>query len=302
MNRTHTMIKKAYIVILLLLAGLPLQAQVDSVAAAFKYMQNAELDKAKIAIDAAVTHEETSASSQTWYVRGFIYKEIYKKQEIGNKTSPARMESLESFKRSVQLDTTNEQDNKPNIKYLAASFFNDAASVLLIDTLPIESYSNAISNYEKYKEAMLFVDPNSNFIANDIYITLSLANVYYKIYDRNRVENEIFFEQAKQLYVKALRLDPNNESANYHLAILYYNKAVNIIKDLDYDMDMLALMEIQEKTVEIFRQSLPFMEKAYQLNPQKKQTLIGLMGIYYSLNDNTKSTEIKAKLDSLENK
>lgn len=296
------MIKKVYILIILLLGGLALQAQTDSIAAASRYIQNGELDKAKTAIDAAATHAETSDKAQTWYLRGFIYKEIYKKQETGNKTSPARMESLESFKRSVQLDTADGQDNKRNIKFIAAFFFNDAASVLLTDTLPLQEYSNALSNYEKYKEAMLIVDPNSGFKENDIYIALNLANVYYKIYDRDRVKNEPFFEQAKELYIKALEIDSNNASANYHLAILYYNKAVNIIKDLDYDLDMLALMGIQEKTVEVFKQSLPYMEKAYQLNPQKKQTLIGLMGIYHGLNDDKKSNEIKAKLDSLEGK
>ena len=285
---------------MLLLAGTNAYCQIDSVASAFKYMQKSELDKAKVAIDAAVNNEETSVQAQTWHIRGFIYKELYKKLEINNKNSALRLESFSSFRQSIKLDVENEFDNKPSIKFLAAGYFNDAASTLLIDTLDERDYLIALANYEKYKEGMLIVDPATNFIENDSYIKLNLANIYYKTYERDPIKNEQFFEKAKDLYLKVLEADSNNERANYHLGILYYNKAVNIIKDLDYDMDMFALMEIQEQTLEIFKQSLPFMEKAYSLNPQKEQTLKGLMGIYYSLNDEKKSNEMKDKLDKLE--
>ena len=42
------------------------------------------------------------------------------------------------------------------------------------------------------------------------------------------------------------------------------------------------------------------MEKAYQLNPKRKETLIGLSGIYFSLNEEEKSKEIKQKIDEID--
>ena len=69
---------------------------------------------------------------------------------------------------------------------------------------------------------------------------------------------------------------------------------------MDFETDLIALSETQDKTIEIFKKSLPFMEKAYQLNPKRKETLQGLEGIYYSLNENEKYDKIKQELIELE--
>jgi hypothetical protein len=41
------------------------------------------------------------------------------------------------------------------------------------------------------------------------------------------------------------------------------------------------------------------MEKAYALDPKRKDTLYGLSGIYYSLNEIEKSNEFKQKLEEI---
>lgn len=263
---------------------------------AYKSFTEGNLERAKMHIDSASVHPETMKDAQVWYLRGFIYKELYNKREKGNPVSSAREEALSSFIKSIALDTTAEsvRENKVNLQYLATTFYNDAVS-----HLNIGGYEAAILSYQKYRDAMKIYDPFADLKNRDIEFRLALASAYTKLYEADN-KNDSLFEQARKLYIEVLAADPENLSANYNLGILYYNKAVNIINALDYDMDMMALMEIQEKCVDIFKQSLPYMEKAYALNPKRKETLVGLSGIYFSLNEFEKSNAIKAELEQLD--
>ena len=106
-------------------------------------------------------------------------------------------------------------------------------------------------------------------------------------------------EKIEALYLEVLAMDSNNVSANYNLGILYYNQAVAIIEHMDYDMALVKLYEIQEECINLFLKSLPYMRKAYELNPTRKETLIGLSGIYFSLNEIEMSEQYKQELEDL---
>jgi hypothetical protein len=95
-------------------------------------------------------------------------------------------------------------------------------------------------------------------------------------------------------------MDSLNLKANYNLGVLYYNKAVKITADLDYDeIDLIAISEIEDQSIALFQQSLPFMKSAYHIDPHDPNTLEGLAGIYFSLREFDKSNEFKEKLDSM---
>jgi len=99
-----------------------------------------------------------------------------------------------------------------------------------------------------------------------------------------------------------LEIDPENLNGNYNVGILYYNKAVNIINGTDYDIDLVALSDIQDTSITLFKQSLPFMETALALEPENENTLIGLSGIYFALNEHEKSDAIKDRLKDLKSR
>ena len=180
-------------------------------------------------------------------------------------------------------------------EFLSSKFNNDAAS-----NLNGQNYEKAIKYYDKYKECLKLMNPKQDIKDKEIYFSLALATVFTSVYESNRKDNESFFQKAADTYKAILALDPENISANYSLGILYYNKAVAIITEINFDeTDIIKLSETQDLTIEIFKQSLPFMEKAYQLNPKRKETLIGLEGIYYSLNETDKLNKIKAELETL---
>jgi hypothetical protein len=282
---------------LLLLFAVMAKAQQDKVSAAYTFLKSDQLDSAKSNIDAAVLHPETANNAQNWYLRGFIYKSIYNKQEKANKLSPSRLEALSSFKKSISIDSSQEnvQECIKNIKYLATTLYNDAAA-----SLDSTDYKIAISNFDKFKEYYLLVDPTPATIQQkDIDFTLAIASLYTKIFEGNRKKTE-FLKLAKDAYNKILAAEPNNITANYNMGILYYNQAVNLINQSDYDLDIVALNDIQDNSINLFKESLPFMEKAYELDPKRRETLLGLSGIYFSLNEFEKSNMYKQKLEEIE--
>lgn len=273
-------------------------AQQERVAKALEFVEAGDFEKAKTEIDAAVLNEATSSDSYAWYVKGFVYKELYKKNEKNNPLSPVRNEAIAALKKSMELDTKGENlnDNKQTLKFLATTLNNDAAN-----SINNNNPDAAQKAFEKYKEAMLLLDPQTDLKPKSIEFTLALASMLNNQYqaEQDSAKKEFKFLGVKNMYQEVLKLDANNISANYNLGILFYNKAVNIINNLDYDMDMFALMEMQDNCVAIFKQSLPFMEKALELDPNRIETLRGLEGIYISLNEFEKSNAIRARLDAL---
>ena len=292
-------LKRTLCLSILLVVAVLARAQQSKVNAAYTFLQNGNLDSARIVINEAVADAQTANDGQAWYLRGFIYKSIYNKNEKSNKQSVSRIEALSSFKKSLSLDTTqeNKQENIKNIKYLATTLYNDAAAAL--DTI---DYNIAIDNFGKFKEYYLLVDSSpANLKQKDIEFSLAIASQYTKIFESDRKTKLEFLKLAKEAYNKVLESDPNNIAANYNMGILYYNQAVNLINQSDYDLDIVALNDIQDNSINLFKESLPFMEKAYELDPKRRETLLGLSGIYFSLNEFEKSNLYKQKLEEIGN-
>ncbi|MBN8696049.1 MAG: hypothetical protein J0L87_05925 [Bacteroidetes bacterium] len=290
--------KRTIILTLLLLVAVWSNAQQSKVNAAYTFLQQGQLDSAKATIDAAVVHPETSNDGQAWYLRGFVYKSIYNQKEKADRQSISRIEALNSFKKSLSVDTSQEnvQENIKNIKYLATTLYNDAGA-----SLDAVDYKIAIDNFNKFLQYYALVDNSpENLKQKNIDFNLAIASVYSKIFEADRKGKIEFLNLAKGAFNKVLELDPNNISANYNMGILYYNQAVNLINQSDYDLDIVALSDIQDNSIKLFKESLPFMEKAYSLDPKRKETLLGLSGIYFSLNEFDKSNMFKQKLEEIE--
>lgn len=284
---------------MLLLAVSVSNAQISRKNAAYQYLQQGNLDSAKYNIELAIQDPTTANDAEVWYIRGFVFKSIYNKIEKSDKQSPSRLVALTSFKKSLEIDSSeeNKQENIKNIKYLAATIHSDVAECL--DSV---QYPVAISNFAIFRQYYPFVDPSpANMKQKDIEFYLAIASLYNKIYESDRKGKLEFFQKEKDAYNNVLSLDPNNISANYSMGILFYNQAVNLINQSEYDLDIVALSDVQDNSINLFKESLPFMEKAYSLDPKRKETLLGLSGIYFSLNEFEKSNLFKQKLEEIEN-
>jgi hypothetical protein len=292
--------KVTFFIAILIATGV--SAQKGKVLDARNSVATNDLKNAKILIDEAGNDAAFANDPHYYYWKGYIYKELYKEQDKGkNAQSKLREESLNAFvklmeyKHNIAEDTLNSAIKSLN--FLGSTYWNDA--VISADTV---NYDVAIENYHNFRKVSQLIDPSNDLTDKDIKFYTKIATIYMSLYDvrTSSPSGDVFFEKAKNEYLKIITMDENNLTANYNLGIHFYNKAVNIIKDMDVETSLEELAEKEEICVGLFLQSLPYVKKAYEIDPQRKETLIGLTGIYWSLNDLEKYQYYQEKLKELE--
>ena len=284
-------------------------AQRDSVAKATMVLQDQSLPpevrikKATGIIDRAIIDPQCAKDGYSWYVRGFIYKDWYKTLDAQNKKSKIRLDAVEYLKKALEYlkaDTSSaakeySEVTKKTLKYLGSTFYNDAGSLL-----DGTNYPAAIEYYDKFKECMLLAEPNYNLKMREIEFKKALATVYEKMFRADIKINIQFYGMTEALYKQVLALDTNDWGGNYNLAMLYYNYGVDLINNMSVTEDIVVIENIQEDSKALFKKALPYALKAYALNPKRREVLVCLEGIYFSLYEFEKSDEFKAKVALLD--
>jgi len=271
-------------------------AQPEALVEANRLYQSGDLAGARELLDEAVKGDELSRSPEAWVLRGFVYKDLFKTMTGGAEADMVRDEALASLFTSTVVDTAKEyaQSSLQAYDYLCKTTYNDAARALneLDD-------AHALALYSKYKESVLRLDPKHSFSARDIEFDNALGTVYTKRFNQDR-EDTTWFAKAVALYKRVLELDGDNYGANYNLATLYYNRGVYNIQRINAGTDLPTIGQVQEASKVYFMQALPYMLKAHEMNPKRRETLLGLEGIHYSLQDVDKSEEYRHKYEALD--
>ena len=139
---------------------------------------------------------------------------------------------------------------------------------------------NLINTYivqNKYDEARTFLTQAIELNPENP----QLYDVMGKLYEES---NE---EEAIKWFSKALEVDPNYVESLCNIGRIYYNKAVEVS-----DKEEGGMAAAQEKRKALLNKALPYLEKAYSINPDASYYLLG--NIYYALGDNAKYEEIQA--------
>lgn len=138
--------------------------------------------------------------------------------------------------------------------------------------------------------------------ANLYYVKANMANVNLteELYAKDSVQYGKYFKSAEQAYKQAINVKSDYFDANFNLGALYVNKAVAIMyvaNKLDvYDP---KYPKEKEKADKILLVAIPILEKAHQLDPNNKDTLLTLKNIYSRLGETVKLKEINTKLEAL---
>jgi len=285
-----------FIILLGLLVGFGggLLAQQAKVEKAFELYKAKNFEAAKSAIDSARVHPETKNDPYTWAVRSVVYYELQRKYEKLKLYSPLRDTCLRSINvsNSLKPDETTAATNKGLIKKLAESYYN-ICKTLLQDSVNFERSQVA---YKKYKELHAKVDSTFDFKLKDIEYYSAVGSQFSDRCNADPAKNQIC-EVGKMALMKVIDLDAKNIGANINLGIIYYNQGVNLINQMDLDTPLDKLEIIQDNSAKLFKQSLPFMNKVYQLDPKNLKALESLRQIYQALNDSEKSIEYNKKLE-----
>lgn len=289
-----------------MLAPLGLRAQLDPVSLAFRAFQEKNLDKAQELINRAIEMDAYNGRAKTWYIRAYIYKQQFKDSNQNNivRITPEiqanRDIAVQSYFKTIELDTQDleyTEDSEKSIRYLANTYYNDAAEFLKLD-----SFAPALELFESFKRYSLKLNPEMNFLPKDVEFKLFLAHKYSVIFDKADLDNkpQDVSEKIIDLYKEVLELDSNQISANYNLGIHFYNQGVNIIENIDYNSDFEEIMLKQMEVIDLFNSALPYMLRAHKLDPTRKDSIRGLSGIHYGLNDLEKSEYYQELLEELE--
>ncbi len=285
------MIRRISIAILLTLSmGFMAQAQPVMSVKALKEYQKDSLQQARTLIDSAVTLDIGKEDAWSWQVRGFVYKALFKQNRHSD--SEYRPVAIESFRRALKYSNDEKvtENSKKGIRFFAQTYYNDA--VRHMDTV---KYLKAANYYRDFKETIKIIEPDKDLKKRDIQFWNTLAGIHQTIMENKRNPSDSLFQKTVETYQKVLELDSNNYRANYNIGIMYYNKSVDIVKNMNVDqMDLVMLRKKQDHCIDLFREALPYMKKAYELRPNNKEVLTGLSGIYFQLNEKEKSQHYDA--------
>ena len=293
------MIKNAIIALIVAFFwGAPLFAQKQELSLAVEALTSKKFMKAKAHIDAATNHQTTAILPETWYYRIYIYKELYIEKEKSDRFSAYREESIVALQHFMKLENTQQFKSSATKmgKYLVSTYYNNA-----VNDLHHGEFEYSQTNYEKYKQAYLLIEPNKQFGEQDIKYQLALANGFMVTYESDRILHYKHYSSAKTVYQDIVLQDSDNWNANYNLGILVYNRAVSIIKAMDYDVDLFEVDKLQTECVKLFFESLPYMKRAHDLNPTMTEPIAGLTGIYFSLHEEEQYDLYKSMLSGNRN-
>ena len=163
---------------------------------------------------------------------------------------------------------------------------------------------------------------------DDINLILSEANVHYKMgntdefkallqkatemdptnpelqYNLGVIASESKdMEGAKKYYTKAIELDPNYINAYINMSALVLGEEEALIEEMNglgtSKADDKRYDELREERQNIYRNAIPYLTKALEINPKSLSAAQTLMNIYSVLGETEKYKSLKEKVDAL---
>ncbi len=121
------------------------------------------------------------------------------------------------------------------------------------------------------------------------------------------VRGSMYDQQKKQDlaladYKKAIELDPNNFDAQFNLGVYNYNRAADAYtkaSKMDLKTYQVLGKKYESEGKKHFEASVPYFEKALQLQPEDRNTLVSLQKVYFRLGRTVDSERLNVKLQSL---
>ncbi|MGV8096636.1 MAG: tetratricopeptide repeat protein [Mangrovibacterium sp.] len=176
----------------------------------------------------------------------------------------------------------------------------------------VQALASLQEGFEKYPEnsAIMVLMINIYLNANKVddamkYLNLAIkqdsgnASFYFargSLYDKIGQQ-----DSAITAYENAIKLKPDYFDAYYNLGAIYYNQGVKQVEIANaVPSNQQGKYEIEKnKADEYFKQAIPYMEKASEVNPEDTYSLESLKTLYYRLKMMDKFDEVNKKLEDL---
>ncbi len=119
----------------------------------------------------------------------------------------------------------------------------------------------------------------------------------YHLIKGNILANEERFDEARVEYDEALKVEPTLADAMAGCGRIFYNQAVKMNEEAAYISDAKAYKKALNEMNEMFKKSLPFFEKAHEMEPENRDYMITLRTLYYRFSMDKEYEAISAELN-----
>lgn len=148
-----------------------------------------------------------------------------------------------------------------------------------------------VARYNELIEKIVASDPDNP----ELHFNLGISN--------DQLGNK---EKAMKYYTKALELKPDYEAALINIAALKLSNEDKLVEAMNSlgnsSADNKKYEELKKERENSYKEALPYLEKAHQINASNQNVLKYLMNIYGQIGEDAKYKEAKAKLEALEAK
>jgi len=193
-------------------------------------------------------------------------------------------QAIRYYEEAIALNFTSEGSAYYNIyeAYKSMNKADDAVKYLEEGFMKFPKNSNLlyglINHYinkgEDPSKILIYIDKALNDDPTNASLHFAKGTLYDKLND---------VEDAATSYAKAIEIDPKFFDAYYNLGAVYFNNGVRLVeeankvpaKDIDKYEALMAKSSVE------FKKALPYMEKAYEVNPSSREAVDALKNIYF---------------------
>ena len=105
--------------------------------------------------------------------------------------------------------------------------------------------------------------------------------------------------KAEQTYQHGLEVSPNNFELNYNLGAIFYNQAAEMNNAANNLKSVAEYDKAKLRYVSKFQDAQPYLEKALDISPNDRSTLLSLKELYSKTNQMDKYNRVKSILDNM---
>lgn len=211
--------------------------------------------------------------------------------------------AIDYYKQSIALNFTSEGTAYYNIydAYKSLGKADEGVSYLEDGFMKFPKNSNIlyslinhyINNGDDPSKILVYIDKAIEDDSSNASLLFAKGTLF------DRLNN---IDEAVAAYTKAIEIDPTMFDAYYNIGAIYFNNGVKLVEEANkvpakevekYD----ALMA---NANDEFKKAMPYMEKAYGVNPNSKEAMEALKNIYFRFRSD--SDEMNAKYQDFNEK
>ena len=243
-----------------------------------------------------------ATNAKACYVAGFLHKERFKQgahTHLGSLKGD-RADAVRWLGLSLELAAG--ASGAPSwrtsaeraMDYLGGSYFDDV--VHAVRTFEPGDEDQIMDLFEAHVAVAKKLTPNLDDTRERTEVHKNIARAYRQWYESTGELDH--FNGVVTQYEAALALSPQDITACYNLAVNVYNRGVALIKSMDENTSLGEIFSIQERSAAHFRQALPWFEQSNALQPNRPETLRGLMIVHHALFEDEQASRYRNALES----